>query len=357
MASSIPQKINSDALKVFKASARALRELKKVDPRERYVLLIPEAKRVHVGMGYSLINVPLAEQVFEKASDIVNKDILKLCLDGPKSELLDSMENRHLASFVTSHATIAKLESERPDIIPFCKAAGGFGVGFVNALVFGGAMTFENGLDLVRRQGIAMDRAAKVVPSARVKVRFMPATSKKRVCQAATDYCVKQGIPREIAICNITNQEHAHVLEIAGHEQAIKYLETEGQRLFKFRWISRIESRPQAFQTSLMNPAKVFLQVYIDNRMKEDPDYLKEPVSCSTYSSNAGYRQRSVKEIRNDLITYPVRSIKTEQLLHTLYQRPRHLPQPNTLVLWDRILHNNILAVNRLAWNSAKLFK
>lgn len=218
-------------------------------------------------------------------------------------------------------------------------------------------MTFENGLDLVQRQGIAMDRAAKVVPSARVKVRFMPATSKKLVCSAAIDHCVKQGIPRQIAICNITNQQHAHVLEIAGHEEAIKYLETEGQRLFKFRWISRVQKTPQAFHTSLMNPARDYLRVYIDHRMKEDPNYLKEPESFSAYSSNAGFRQRSVNEIRNDLITYPVRTIKTEQLLHTIYKRPRDMPQPNTLVLWDRELLNNILAVNRLAWNSAKLFE
>lgn len=356
MSATVPRTIGKTFVKVFRES-KSLRELKKIDPRERTVLLFPSSESCHVGIGFECLNVPSAEEVFERASDIAKKDLFKLCLKGPKSELLGSLENRHLAAFVTSHATVAKLEHERPHVIPFCKAAGGFGVGFVNSLVFSGSMSFENGLDLVQKQGQAMDRAAEVVPSARVKVRLMPATSKTRVCLAAKEHCVNLGIPEEIAICSVTQQKYAHVMEIAGHEEAIKYLETEGQRLFKFRWISRSMRTPQAFHTDLMKPASDFLSIYLNQRMQEDPNYLKDPQTCSVYSSIAGQRLQNVKYIKRDLIQYPIRSILTEQLIHCLFARPKELAQPNIIVLWDKTLKESLLQVNRRAYESAELFK
>lgn len=164
------------------------------------------------------------------------------------------------------------------------------------------------------------------------------------------------GIPDEIAVCDITKQPHAHVLEIAGHEEAIKYLETDGQRLFKFRWLQRVVKTPQAFHTNLMRPVEEFLKVYIDQRLKDDPEYIKEPTICSTYSSNIGCRKRTVRDIKKDLITSATYCLKIEQLLQTLYARPKKVPQPNTIVLWDKDLLDNLLLVNRLAHSCAKLY-
>lgn len=356
MAATLPRTLGPEALRVAKDSARILRELKKVDPRDRYVVLIPDSDRAHLGMGFKLLNNAPAEQVYERASDIVNKDLLKLCLDGPRSELYGSKEMSNLATFVTSHATLEKLRHEQPEKAKLCKSSGGVGVGLINSLVFGGAMTFEDGLDLARRQGQAMDRAAQIVPSARLKVRLLPATNKRRLCLAAVEHCVKMGLPEEIAVCNITKQLHAHVVEIAGHEEAIRYLETDGGRLFKFRWISRVSRTPQAFHTQLMKPAEDFLRGYIEQRLKKNPEYIKEPLSCSAHSSNSGARVRSVRQIKKDLITYPVRPVLVEQMLHLLYSRPKTVPQPNTIVLWDRNLLDTLENVNRLAREQAKLY-
>jgi malonyl CoA-acyl carrier protein transacylase len=356
-ASVLPKTIANNSLKAFNKTAKSLRELKKVDPRERYVLLFPSSDSSYVGMGFKLLNTPPAEETFKHASDILGKNLFQLCLRGPKPELLGSVENRHLATFVTSHATIAKLKHERPHVIPHCKAAGGFGVGFVNSLVFSGSMSFENGLDLVQKQGQAMDRAAKVIPSARVKIRVLPATNVKRLCSAATEHCLNLGIPEEIAVCSVVQQRRAHVIEIAGHEEAIKYLESEGQRLFKFRRMARVLKTPQAFHTRLMQPASDFMDYYLSQRIKEDPNYLMEPQTCSVYSSTSGYRLRSTKQIKKDLTLYPIKAVLTEQLIHCLFARPRTLAQPNIIVLWDKILKQSLLPVNRLAHSSAELFE
>lgn len=355
MASVVPKLKSDIVLKTINATARALKELKKVDPRNRHVLIYPNSETVHVGLGLNLLNIPPAEAVFDQANDLLNFDLRKLCLQGPKKDLYDSLVNRSLATYVTSHATMAKLEYEKPEEIQFCKAAGGVGVGFVNSLVFSGAMTFEDGLHLVRRQAVAMEKAAKVVPNAKLRVHLRPATHKGRVCKAAMEHCVDLGIPEEVAICSITKQLSPHIVEIAGHEEAIKFLEKNGTELFEFREMKRAVNIPHAYHTDLMRPVRDYLHVYIDHKIKKNPDYLKEPSTCSVYSATAGYRLRSIKDIKKDLCDYPIKPILIEQLFHCLFARPQKLAQPNIYVLWDRNLLKNLSKVNRLAYEQAKL--
>lgn len=345
-----------EVIKILKDNANALRELKKIDPRDRYVLLYPDSENTYVGMGFKLLNTP-AEDVYARASDLTKKDLLRLCLDGPKSELMDSFENQQLAAFVTSHATMTKFAHEKPTAIEFCKGAGGIGVGVVNSLVFSKAMTFEDGLDLVQRRAQAMERATKIVPSAKLRLRLKPATSKWKVCQAAVAECIKQGIPQEIAVCSVAKNCYSQVIEVSGHEEAIKYLESEGNRLFEFRDIRRVRRNPHAYHTELMRPASDFLRGYIEQRMKDDPNYIRDPESCSVYSATSGERLRFSDHIVEDLYKHPISGLKVEQLLTKLFTRQKHLAQPNVLVIWDRNLMKNLSMVNRKARSSAKLLE
>lgn len=342
------------AIKILKDGAKALRELKKVDPRDRYVLLYPDSENVYVGMGLRLLNSP-AEQVYLRAEEIAKKDILRLCLDGPKSELVDSFENQQIAAYVTSHATMTKFAHDKPAAIQFCKGAGGIGVGVVNSLVFSKAMSFENGLDLVQRRAQAMERAAKIVPNAKLRIKLRPATQRWKLCQAAIEECIKQGIPSEIAVCSVTRKTGAQVIEVAGHEKAIEYLENDGARLFEFRDVRRVHRNPQAYYSELMRPASDFIRGYISQRLKEDPDYLREPETCSIYSAVSADRLRHLKDVIEDLHNQPVQGLKVEQLLTKLFTRPQKLAQPNILVMWDKSLMRNLTLVNRKAASSAKL--
>lgn len=357
MASIVP-KFAADNLQVAaREAAKALRAMKKVDPRDRYVLLYPNVDQARVGMGFETLNVPPAEAVYDQASDLLKFDIRKLCLSGPREELMDSFVNRSIATYVTSHATMAKLAHEKPETIQYCKAAGGIGVGFVNSLVFSNAMTFQDGLLLVRKQAKAMERAAKVVPSAKLRIRVRPATRLFRVCQAAEEHCIKLGLHPEISACSVTKRISPHVVEVGGHEEAIKYLEKEGTDLFEFRHFKRVSNSKPAYHTKLMGPARTFLLGYIDFKIESDPEYLKEPSTCSVYSATAGCRLRSVKNIKKDLCDYATKPLLVEQLLNCLFTRPTNLAQPNIFVLWDRNLMDNLLKVNRRAHEAATLLK
>lgn len=353
----IPQLTERNFLKLVKSGPSFLKKLKRVDPTDRFVVLFPDSKNVRVGIGFNLLGSPAAEKTFIEANKFLDRDLFKLCLDGPKIELEDSLVNRHLAAYVSSHATMARLAETEPDTVRFCKTAGGLGVGLVNSLVFSGAMSYINGLDLVNRYAQAMEAAAKIIPASKIAVKLKPATNKSKICRAGAEYCIKKGVPPEIAVCSIVEYIKPQLLVIGGHKLAIEFLKTDGQRLFDYKLLVDQPKDQNAYNTELMRPAADFIKGYLGQRISEDPDYLREPESCSVYSSTLGKRLRKCDTIRKDLELHPVSPIKTEQLLHTLFSRRDTIAQPNILVIWDRSLMTTLGLVNRKARSSAKLLE
>jgi [acyl-carrier-protein] S-malonyltransferase len=82
--------------------------------------------------------------MFKMASDVFKRDLLDMCLNGPKDEL-DKTINCQAAVFVTSLANIEAAQETHPYMVTECVATAGFSVGEYAALVFAGALKFENG--------------------------------------------------------------------------------------------------------------------------------------------------------------------------------------------------------------------
>lgn len=74
-------------------------------------------------------------------------DLLKICLEGPKSKL-DQTIYCQPATLVTSLAALERLKEERPNAIDNCIATAGFSLGEITALVFAGAIPFERGINI-----------------------------------------------------------------------------------------------------------------------------------------------------------------------------------------------------------------
>lgn len=72
-------------------------------------------------------------------------DLLKICLEGPQSELNKTIHCQP-ATFVTSLAALERLKEERPNAIDSCVATAGFSLGEITALCFAGAIQFERGI-------------------------------------------------------------------------------------------------------------------------------------------------------------------------------------------------------------------
>lgn len=115
------------------------------DPRETSIILFPGQGSQYVGMAKDLLKYPMAKDLFELANYELQYDLLKLCLEGPK-DMLDQTKYCQLALMVTSLASIEKLKEERPNAILNCVGTAGFSLGEITALVFAGALNFEQGL-------------------------------------------------------------------------------------------------------------------------------------------------------------------------------------------------------------------
>lgn len=357
MASSSPVVIPANVLRHLRKSDHLLKEIKKVDPRNRYVALFPDQRNIHIGMGIDLLNTKCSERVYEQANELTKINVMKLCMKGPQEELKKSLENQFIATYVTSHAAMQKFSLERPHDVEVCRGSGGVGIGILNSLVFSGALSFENGLDLARRFGQSMDRAAEIVPNSKLIIRMKPATSKSKLCQAAIEHCLSVGIPQEIAVCSIVAQIRSNLIVVGGHEEAIRFLEQEGYRLFDFWEMRRDKNDKLAYFSPLMQPAALFMKTYIDQKLDESEDFVKDPGNCRVYSTIRGGAVNRRKDIIRDLYNFPVVGLKIEHMLQSIYRRASNQYQPNTVVFWDKYLLKTMQKVNRKAWTQAKLFQ
>ena len=89
----------------------------------------------------------MSQEVQERTR--VAADLLKVCLEGPK-ELLDDTAVSQPALYVAGLAAVEKLRAEDGAAVEQCIAAAGLSLGEYCALVFAGALSFEDGLKVRR---------------------------------------------------------------------------------------------------------------------------------------------------------------------------------------------------------------
>ena len=124
------------------------------------VFLFPGQGSQKVGMLASAAEqLPSVRLMCDKASEILGYDLLDVCVNGPK-EKLDDTAFAQPALFVAGLAAVEKLRAESPETVASCSRAAGLSLGEYTALVFAGAMSFEDGLRVVRCRAEAMKAAA-----------------------------------------------------------------------------------------------------------------------------------------------------------------------------------------------------
>src|SRR5437588_9054639 len=128
----------------------------------RVAFLFPGQGAQTVGMAAELCQaLPAARALFDQAAALLGYDLLAVCASGPK-ERLDSTAVSQPAIFVASLAALEALrasEAERGAEAE-CVAAAGLSLGEYTALTFAGALSFADGLRLVKLRGEAMQEAS-----------------------------------------------------------------------------------------------------------------------------------------------------------------------------------------------------
>ncbi len=137
-----------------------------------------------VGMGKDLSEAyPIARQTFEQADAILGFKLSDFCFNGPEGDLTDTI-NTQPALFVAGIATLRALQTELPDAKAGCMA--GHSLGEFTALAASGAVSFEDGLRLVRERGRLMKEAGAKSPGAMAALLGLEAEQVRDVCNRAS---------------------------------------------------------------------------------------------------------------------------------------------------------------------------
>ncbi|MCP5115563.1 MAG: acyltransferase domain-containing protein, partial [bacterium] len=153
----------------------------------RIAFLFPGQGAQVVGMGRLLAeSLPSVRRLYDQAGEILGYDLAKLCFEGP-AEDLDSTVYSQPALFVTSLAAVEALRAESPDVVLSCEATAGLSLGEYTAMVFAGAVEFEDGLRLVQKRGAAMQEAADATPSGMVSILGLERVEVEALCEKARE--------------------------------------------------------------------------------------------------------------------------------------------------------------------------
>lgn len=175
--------------------------------------LFPGQGSQYAGMVRVLKNeFPWTVQLYEEASDSIGLDLLKLCLDGPDSELQFTF-NAQPSILTTSYAWFEVLKRNL-DFKPVVGA--GHSLGEYTALLSAGALTLSDAVRLVRKRGELMQTA---VPAGKGKMAALIGLSDEKVielCQLASEGDTSLVVPANF---NAPSQ-----VVVAGHAGAVDRL-------------------------------------------------------------------------------------------------------------------------------------
>ena len=151
----------------------------------KIAFLFPGQGAQTVGMCKALCEeFPAAQQLFERASELLGYDLADVCFNGP-AEKLNSTDVSQPALYVSSMAALEKLKHDSPEVYENCQGAAGLSLGEYTAIAFAGGMSFEEGLKLVEQRGQAMQAAADETPSSMISVLGLDRAQTQQVCDDA----------------------------------------------------------------------------------------------------------------------------------------------------------------------------
>ena len=242
-----------------------------------------------VGMGKDLYDQsPLAKEYFEKANLILGFRITDLMFEGTPEDL---RQTKVTQPAIFLHSVISALvlgDDFKPDMVA------GHSLGEFSALVASKALTFEDGLVLVSKRAMAMQKACDAQESTMAAILGLSDDIVEEVCDSIKDEVVvpaNYNCPGQIVISG----------SIEGIDKACEILKEKGaKRALKL-------SVGGAFHSPLMQPASEELQAAIKVTTFSTP-------VCPVYQNVNAYPQTDPAAIKENLIaqlTAPVRWTQT----------------------------------------------
>ena len=244
------------------------------------------------GMGLDLYEKsPLAQEYFEKANDILGFSITDIMFEGTAEQLKETKVTQP-AIFLHS-VILAKVlgDSFQPEMVA------GHSLGELSALVANGVLTFEDGLQLVFKRALAMQKACEMQESTMAAVLGLDDNVVEEVCDAVDGVVVaaNYNCPGQLVISG----------EIEAVKKACEVLTEKGARRALLLPVGG------AFHSPMMEPAREELAAAIEATEFSEP-------TCAVYQNVVAKAVTNPNEIKENLIAQLTAPVKWTQCVQAM---------------------------------------
>ena len=244
------------------------------------------------GMGLDLYEgSALAQEYFEEANDILDFSITDIMFEGTAEQLKETKVTQP-AIFLHS-VILAKVLGEdfKPEMVA------GHSLGELSALVANGVLSFKDGLQLVSKRALAMQKACDIKPSTMAAVLGLDDTVVEDTCAEIDGVVVaaNYNCPGQLVISG----------EIEAVEKACEVLTEKGARR------ALILPVGGAFHSPLMEPAREELAAAIEATA------FGEPI-CPVYQNVVAKAVTDPEEIKANLIAQLTAPVKWTQCVQAM---------------------------------------
>ena len=255
--------------------------------------LFPGQGAQYTGMGKDLYDQnEVVHTLFEHANTILGFSITETMFTGSDEELKQTRITQP-AIFLHSVAKAIALGSAfKPDMVA------GHSLGEFSALVSNKTLGFEDGLKLVYKRALAMQKACEIEPSTMAAVLGLDDQKVEEICASITDGVVvaaNYNCPRQLVISGSIDavNKACELLKAAGAKRAL-ILQVGG-----------------AFHSPLMEPARIELENAINQTQFNTP-------ICSVYQNVPAIAVSDVETIKKNLIAQLTAPVKWTQSVEAM---------------------------------------
>ena len=157
-----------------------------------------------VGMGKDLAeSLPSAKSWFDRANAALGYDLAAICFSGPEPELTKT-ENAQPGIFLASWVMFQLLKERVPSLT--FQATAGLSLGEFTALAAAGALSFEDGLQLVRQRGRFMQEACEATRGGMAAIIGLEEGPTREVCTQAGVVLANLNCPGQLVISGAADQ-------------------------------------------------------------------------------------------------------------------------------------------------------